>query len=54
MARLTKTQRKNLIKSIEAKATKLYTADFPVIMSMKDYDAIRKICDRLMKKVNNS
>mgnify|MGYP001161422421 CR=1 FL=1 len=52
MARLTKTQRKNLVKSIRSKAVKLYTSDFPVIMSMKDFDTINKICDRIMKKID--
>lgn len=52
MARLTKTQRKNLIKGIMGKATKLYLAEGPTTgMTMKDYDAIRKICDKLMNKL---
>jgi len=51
MAKLTKTQKKRLVKEIKSKATKLYMLDFPVIMSMKDYDAIRKICDRVMNKI---
>lgn len=51
MAKLTKTQKKRLVKDIKNKASKLYMVDFPVIMSMKDYDAIRKICDKMMKKI---
>ena len=52
MPRLTKTQRKNLIKGILGKATKLYTADFPTSgMTMKDYDAIKRICEKMMNKL---
>ena len=54
---LTKAQRKRLFKSIEAKAVKLYTQgtrEFPLggsDMSMKDYDAIRKICAKGLKRL---
>jgi len=51
MAKLTKAQKKRLVKEILSKSTKLYTQDFPVIMSMKDYDAIRRAMDRTMKKI---
>ncbi len=48
----TKTQRKKLVKDMLGKAQSLYIQDFPVIMSMKDYDAIRNICDRIMKRID--
>ena len=51
MPKLTKTQKKRLVKSIKDKAAKLYLADIPAIMSMKEYDAIATICDRVMKKI---
>ena len=51
MAKMTKAQKKRLVKDILSKSTKLYTQDFPVLMSMKDYDAIRKIMDRTMKRI---
>jgi len=50
MAKLTKTQQKKLTKDILSKATKLYV--YPQrAMSMKDYDAIKKIMERTLKRI---
>ena len=45
-ANMTKTQKKRMIDSIQAKAGKLMLA---MPMRVKEYDDIRKICDRLRK-----
>lgn len=52
MVRLTKAQKKRLVTSLKDKADKLYMQASPVILSMKDYDAIRSICDRVLKKID--
>ena len=46
MPRLNKTASKNLFLSIQRKATKLFTATPNPRITMKDYDAIIKICER--------
>ena len=44
----TKTQKKNACKSIQAKAMKLFASGS---MSMKDADAISKICNAAIRKL---
>jgi len=44
----TKTQKKNACKSIQAKAMKLFSTG---CMSMKDADAISKICASTIRKL---
>ena len=48
---MTKTQKKNALKTIQNRATALFTASGISVMSMKDYDAIIRIVDRIMKKL---
>ena len=45
-ANMTKTQKKRMIDAIQAKAGKLMLA---MPMRVKEYDDIRKICERLRK-----
>ena len=44
----TKTQKKNACKSIQSKAMKLFSTG---CMSMRDADAISKICTKVMKSL---
>jgi hypothetical protein len=44
----TKTQKKNACKSIQSKAMKLFSTG---CMSMKDADAISKICNATIRKL---
>ena len=51
MAKMTKTQKKNALKTIKSRATALFTASGSAVMSMKDYDAIIRITERIEKKL---
>jgi hypothetical protein len=53
MAKMTKTQAKNALKAIKAKAFKLLgsTGNHPMCMSVADYTAIAKIVEKNMKKL---
>lgn len=54
MARLTKTQKKRLVKEIESKAKKLYmvpTLDIVKVVNTKDMEAIEKLCAKFMKRI---
>jgi hypothetical protein len=53
MAKMTKTQVKNALSQIKAKAFKLLgsTGNHPDVMSVADYSAIVKICDKGFRKL---
>jgi hypothetical protein len=53
MARMTKTQAKNALNSIKAKAFKLLgsTGNHPMCMSVADYTAITRIVEKNLKKL---
>jgi hypothetical protein len=53
MAKMTKTECKNSLKAIKAKAFKLLgsTGNHPIVMSVADYSAIEKIVSRNLKKL---
>ena len=57
MTRITKTQAKRLINDIESKARKLFNSPragkggFPVTCTIKDMEAIQRMCDRWMKRL---
>ena len=56
MARLTKTQKKRMVKEIESKAKKLYMFGFygirnESIVDVKDMAAIEKLCKKFMNRI---
>jgi len=53
MRKMTKAQRKNLVKSIRSKSVKLYMMGEMSGMTTKDFEAIDKICNKLMKKIQS-
>jgi hypothetical protein len=50
-SKLNKTQRKRMVRSVSSKALKLYSQQFPPIMTMKEIDTINSIMNKVMKKI---
>lgn len=57
MAKMTKTQAKRLIKEIENKTKKLFiqgsSASTLVRVTVKDMEAVKKLCDKWTKDINS-
>tara|TARA_Y100000310_G_scaffold310552_1_gene355922 strand:- start:53 stop:214 length:162 start_codon:yes stop_codon:yes gene_type:complete len=52
MSKLTKAQKKRLVKEIISKSKKLYMADFnPAILTVRDLDAIEKLTSKWLKRI---
>ena len=54
MGRLTKTQKKRLVREIQSKAKKLYMVRYDAfvdIVNTKDMEAIEKLCNKWMKRI---